>query len=136
MRKKKTVAQLRAMICTAGYYRKRKRLFKKKQAVCERLVASARRYSDEALKNMLRYQRKAEWYRKRESFEPIMPAPEKTIELELMEYRFRMLARDLRDLMGCEHCEQDTKGTSLTLAARLVYRVFNCTVPEEWTKDE
>lgn len=136
MRKKKTVAQLRAMICTAGYYRKRMKKMRRHERFWARYVSSATKFSEEALENMLRYQRKAEWYRKRESFEPIMPAPEKTIELELMEYRFRMLARDLRDLMGCEHCEQDTKGTSLTLAARLIYRVFNCTVPEEWTKDE
>ena len=123
------------MICTAGYYRKRMKQCLRQEKYWARFVGSERKFTEEALENMLRCQRKAEWYRKRESWEPIM-VRDQSFEMELTEARFRMLARDLRDLMGCEHCEKDTNGTSLALAARLVYRVFFCTVPEEWMKDE
>ena len=135
MSKKKTVAQLRSMICTAGYYRKRMNKMLRRERFWARYVSSPTKFSEEALENMLRYQRKAEWYRKRQSWEPIM-VREQSFEIALTEEKFRMLAKDLRDLMGCEHCEHDTKGASLALAARLVYRVFACSVPDGWTKEE
>ena len=132
MRKRKAIAQLRRMICTAGYYRKRMRLFERKQAVCQRLVASVRRYSDQALKDLLRYEQKAEWYRRRVGMEPVFRCTD-TFELVLTEVRFRMLARDIRGLFGFEDVE--LRRESLVLTAQLLNKTFRVIIPEEWIHD-
>ena len=72
MRKKKTVAQLRSMICTAGYYSKRMKRMRRHERFWARYVSGPTMFTDNALKNMLRYQRKAEWYCMRQGCEPIM----------------------------------------------------------------
>jgi len=133
MKENKT-ALLRKKICTAGYYHKRMKKMKRLQRFWARYVASPTKYSDNALVNMLRCERKAEWYRKRKCFEPIMPPPNTVFALELSEARFQMFARELRAIMGCDDSDENVK-LGVAFSARLLYRVFNCIIPQEWTTE-
>lgn len=131
MRRHKTVAELRSMICTPGYYHKRMKKMLRQRAFWQRYVASSTKCTDEALTLMLRYEKKAEYYRKRSGWEPFR-TEEKTLSLEMSERNFRMMARDIRGLFNLD---ESYKRESLETTARLIYRAFNCSVPEEWITD-
>ncbi len=131
MRRHKTAAELRSMICTPGYYHKRMKKMLRKQAFYQRYVASPTKFTEEALTLMLRYEKKAEYYRKRSGWEPFR-TEEKILSLEMSERNFRMMARDIRGLFNLD---ESYKRESLETTARLIYRAFNCSVPEEWITD-
>lgn len=127
-RQEMTVAQRRRMICQPGYYNKRKKHFKRQERFWARYVASPTKFSEAALANMLRCQSKAEYYRRREGMEPALQR-EVCFEPILTEARFRMLAREIRLMLNWG---AESKRESLIIAARLLYKIFRVTVPEEW----
>ncbi len=120
------------MICTPGYYHKRMRYFKRKEKFWARRVASATKFTEEALAKMFQCEKRAEYYRKRVGMEPFIQHDE-MFELELTEERFRMLARDIRGLFGFEDVE--LRRESLVLTAQLLNKTFRVIIPEEWIHD-
>ncbi len=127
MRKNESdIARKRRKICSPGYYDKRMKHFARLRRRYERRVASSFRCTDEALKDMLRYAKRVEHYRRRAAHGDVYV-------LELTEVRFRMLARDIRGLFGFEDAEQ--KRQSLVLTAQLLNKTFRVVVPDEWFHD-
>ena len=90
----KTVRALRYKIRTVGYCHRRMRYFHTKAVILERLVASKNLPIDysESLEKMLRYQKKADWYRKRDDDLLPIEDQEQVVELDLTEGRLIKLA--------------------------------------------
>ena len=120
------VHYLREKIRTAGYCQKRMRYWHIKSKMIERLAASTNAYLDHAsiIERLIRYEKKAEWYRKRDDeFLPIEEV-EQVIELDLTESRLNEIAVNFYDAYD--------KVLSRRYAAAFIEAIFNVTIPDEW----
>ena len=119
----KTPRQLREMICTPGYYRKRKKYFRKRNIYFTALASDPQNpCAPEALDNAIRCYKKADWYRRRECFEPIMEK-ETVLEIVLTEEKFIAMTKRL-------YFSYDS--ISRTFCAKMLKDVFNIEIPEDW----
>lgn len=122
----KTVRALRYKIRTVGYCHRRMRYFHTKAVILERLVASKNLHIDysESLEKMLRYQKKADWYRKRDDDLLPIEDQEQVVELDLTESRLNAIAINFY--------EASDAVLSKRYAADFIESLFNVSIPDEW----
>ena len=124
-----TVQKLKDQIYTLGYYHKRMKYFRRKEKNLANKIARKNWSGDytQAAIDMIRYHKKADWYRRRIGWEPIL-CNDTVIELELTKETYNALI----ETVGGHNAKDALWRLQFT---NKLESIFGCSIPIQWFQD-